>query len=163
MFRIIISILLFLCTFSINAQSINNQEESLSLVQRVDSLEHELSYLKLSYELSTLNSDIVMFSNEVYTKSLAIQFDLYNRNFDTTLGKAYQKYYESCLQKQDSYANLIEAKKTFFALKVITYPYTESELNTLFASYNVINDAYKSLESSMELLKLTIDAYRRYM
>ena len=42
----------------------------------------------------------------------------------------------------------IEAKKTLYLIKVITYPYSESELKTLKASYNVINDAYDSLGKS---------------
>ena len=75
--------LVFVLSFSsVHAQSNDSQKEIQTLVQRVDSLEHELSYLKLTYELNTLNSDITMFANEVYTKSIAIQLDLYNRNFN---------------------------------------------------------------------------------
>ena len=79
--------LVFVLSFSsVHAQSNDSQKEIQTLVQRVDSLEHELSYLKLTYELNTLNSDITMFANEVYTKSIAIQLDLYNRNFNSKLG-----------------------------------------------------------------------------
>lgn len=145
---------------SIQAQSQESQMEMQALVHRVDSLEHELSYLKLTYELYTLNSDITMFANEVYTKSIAIQLDLYNRNFNSKLGNSYQQYYESCLRKKQSISRLIEAKKKFFTLKVITYPYTESELNTLMAGYNVIDDAYDTLEHSLNMLKITVDAYK---
>ncbi len=144
-------------------QSQDSQMEEQALVQRVDSLEHELSYLKLTYELYTLNSDITMFANEVYTKSVSIRLDLYNRNFNSKLGNAYQQYYESCLGKQQSILNLIEAREKSFALKVIIYPYTESELDVLMASYNVIDDAYGTLEQSMNMLKITIDAYRGLM
>ena len=144
-------------------QSQDSQMEEQALVQRVDSLEHELSYLKLTYELYTLNSDITMFANEVYTKSVSIRLDLYNRNFNSKLGNAYQQYYESCLGKQQSILNLIEARKKSFALKVIIYPYTESELDVLMASYKVIDDAYGTLEQSMNMLKITIDAYRGLM
>lgn len=160
---LIITIVIALSNIFAQAQSTGNQDESQSLIQRVDSLEHELSYLKLTYELSTLNSDIIMFSNEVYTKSISIQLDLYNQNFDRRLGEAYKRYYESCLHRQESFSELIEAKQTFFAVKVLTYPYTELELNTLMASYNVIKDAYNSLESSMNLLKLSIETYQKYM
>lgn len=149
--------------FSAHAQSQDSREEMQILAQRVDSLEHELSYLKLTYELNTLNSDITMFANEVYTRSIAIQLDLYNQNFNCTLGDSYQRYYESCQRKKQSISELIEAKKTFFTLKVITYPYTESELNTLMASYNVINDAFDTLKSSMDVLKITIDAYNKFL
>lgn len=149
--------------FSVHAQSQNSREEMQILAQRVDSLEHELSYLKLTYELDALNSDIKMFANEVYTKSIAVQLDLYNRNFNSILGDSYQQYYESCQHKKQAISELIEAKKTFFTLKVITYPYTESELKTLMASYNVINDAFDTLKSSMDVLKITIDTYNKLL
>ena len=161
--EIIILFSVYAFSISIQAQSQDSQIEVHALVHRVDSLEHELSYLKLTYELYTLNSDLTMFANEVYTKSFAIQLDLYNRNFNSKLGQSYQQYYESCLHKKQSIHRLIEAKKKFFTLKVITYPYTESELDTLMASYNVIDDAYDTLEHSMNMLKITINAYRELM
>ena len=154
-------LVLVLSIFSVNAQSQNSQEKMQTLVQRVDSLEHELSYLKLSYELSTLNSDITLFSNEINIKSLEIQLDLYNRNFNSQLGYAYQQYYKLCQKKKQSISELIEAKKTLFVLKVITYPFSESEMNTLKAGYNVIDKAYESIGNSMEVLKIVVDAYNK--
>lgn len=154
-------LVLVLSIFSVNAQSQNSQEKMQTLVQRVDSLEHELSYLKLTYELSTLNSDMTLFSNAINIKSLDIQLNLYNRNFNSQLGYAYQRYYKSCQERKQSISELIEAKKTFFVLKVITYPFSESEMNTLKTSYNVIDNAYKSIETSMELLKIVVDAYNK--
>lgn len=154
-------LVLVLSIFSVNAQSQNSQEKMQTLVQRVDSLDHELSYLKLTYELSTLNSDMELFSNAINIKSLDIQLNLYNRNFDSQLGYAYQRYYKSCQERKQSISELIEAKKTFFVLKVITYPFSESEMNTLKTSYNVIDNAYKSIETSMELLKIFVDAYNK--
>lgn len=156
-------LVLVLSIFSVNAQSQDSQEEMQTLVQRVDSLEHELSYLKLTYELSTLNSDMTLFSNAMDIKSLEIQLNLYNRNFNSQLGYAYQRYYKSCQDKKQSISELIEAKKTLYLIKVITYPYSESELKTLKASYNVINDAYGSLGKSMELLKIVIDTYNEFL
>lgn len=152
-----------LSSISIQAQSQDSQMEVHTLVHRVDSLEHELSYLNLTYELYTLNSDITMFANEVYTKSIALQLNLYNRIFNSKLGQSYQQYYESCLHKKQSLYRLIEAKKEFFTLKVITYSYTESELDTLMAKYNIIDSAFDTLEQSMSMLKITIDAYKELM
>lgn len=152
-------LVLVLSIFSVNAQSQNSQEKMQTLVQRVDSLEHELSYLKLTYELSTLNSDMTLFSNEIHSKSLEIQLYLYNKNFNSQLGNAYQQYYKSCQEKKQSISELIEAEKTFFVLKVITYPFSESEMNALKAKYKVIDKAYDSLSKSMELFKIVMDAY----
>lgn len=154
-------LVLVLSIFSVNARSQNSQEKMQTLVQRVDSLEHELSYLKLTYELSTLNSDMISFSNAINIKSLEIQLNLYNRNFNSQLGYTYQRYYKSCQERKQSISELIEAKKTFFVLKVITYPFSESEMNTLKASYNVIDNAYESIGNSMELLKIVVDAYNK--
>lgn len=152
-------LVLVLSIFFVNAQSQNSQEKMQTLVQRVDSLEHELSYLKLTYELSTLNSDMTLFSNEIHSKTLEIQLYLYNRNFNSQLGNAYQQYYKSCQEKKQSISELIEAEKTFFVLKVITYPFSESEMNALKAKYKVIDKAYDSLSKSMELFKIVMDAY----
>lgn len=161
--KFLLPIVFALFSISIQAQSQNQRIEMQTLVQKVDSLEHELSYLKLTYELNTLNSEITMFANEVYTKSIAIKLDIFERNFNYSLGHSYQRYYESCLYKKQVIYGLIEAKKEFFTLKVITYPYTESELNTLITSYNVIDGIYSTLEHSMNLLKITLDTYQEMM
>lgn len=158
----ILSCFILLSTFSAFA---NSQEDDVRLgllVQRVDSLEHELSYFKLSYDLGSLNSDLVIFANEVYTKTIAIQLDLYNRNFNARLADSYKRYYESCEDKMQSYAQFMDAQKRFFRLKVLTYPYTESELSSLQARYNVINNAFETLQRSMELLELSIKEYCKY-
>ena len=154
-------LVLVLSIFSVNAQSQNSQEKMQTLVQRVDSLEHELSYLNLTYELSTLNSDMTLFTNEINIKSLELQLNLYTRNFNSQLGYTSQRYYKSCQEHKQSISKLIEAKKTFFVLKVITYPFSESEMNTLKAGYNVIDKAYESIENSMEVLKIVVDAYNK--
>ena len=70
---------------------------------------------------------------------------------------------DSSYSKKQSISELIEAKKTLYLIKVITYPYSESELKTLKASYNVINDAYDSLGKSMELLEIVIDTYNKFL
>ena len=113
--------------------------------------------------MNTLNSDITMFANEVYTRSIAIQLDLYNRNFNSTLGDSYQQYYEACKSKKQAMSELVEAKKTLFTFKVITFPYTESELKTLMASYNVIDGLFNTLKTSMDVLKIALDAYNKFL
>ena len=76
--KIIISFIFALSFFTAQAVSQNDKKDisTISLSQKVDSIEHELSYLKMSYELSSLNNDITMFANEIYTKSLAIQLNI---------------------------------------------------------------------------------------
>lgn len=123
-------IFLFLIVFilsliSIQAQSQNplpqnSQVDMQTLVHRVDSLEHELSYLKLTYELNELNSDIIMFANEVEIQYITLQLKYYNRNFDYKLGESYQQYYESCQGRKQVINGLIEAKKILVPLEIIS-------------------------------------------
>ncbi len=149
-----------LSLLSVHAQTQNPQDEMQTLVSKVDSLEHELSYLKLTYELYTLNTDLKIFANEVYAKTVGIKLDLYNRNFDSGLGDAYQYYYDSCKAQMQAYSELVDAKKKLFTMKITTFPYTETEKNSLIASYNVIDNAYESLESSVKLLKIVVGLYK---
>lgn len=143
------------------AQSQDQKEEIQSLVQRIDSLEHELSYLQLTYALSTLNSDVTMFANEIDIKSVAIQLDISNRDFDRELGEAYKEYLDVCLKKQESYNRLIDAKKELFVAMVYKCNFSESELNVLKGYYDHITYTYGKLESSMKFLELTIKVYRQ--
>ena len=159
-----------LSIFSVYAQSQDLREEMQILVQRVDtleheldSLEHELSYLKLAYEMNTLNYDITMFNNEVINKSLEIRLFLYNQNFDSELGDSYQQYYKACRVKEQAISELIEAKRTFLAIKIITYPYTESETKVLMASDDAIDSSFDTLKAAMKVLKFVVDTYNEYL
>lgn len=59
--------------------------KDISLTQRVDSLEHELSYIKLSYELYTLNNDLSIFNNDIGVRTNAIQINIYISFFIVSL------------------------------------------------------------------------------
>lgn len=156
----LISIILFvLFAFSANAQPQDSQLQMQTLVQKVDSLAHELSYLKLTYEINTLNSDLISFKNDVYATALDVQINLYNRNFNRKLGRVYRDYYRSCESKRESFEGLVKAKKDLFVIMTYTQQYTESELNLLMRSYGLIDDILDSLDKSMSLLKISIDAY----
>lgn len=157
--KLIPILLLLLFASSANAQSQGDKQQMQALIQRVDSLAHELSYLKLTYEINTLNSDLISFKNEVYATALEVQINLYNRNFDRKLGRVYQGYFKSCENKRKSFDSLVKAKKDLFAIMMYTQQYTENELNSLIASYGLIDDILDSLDESMKLMGIAIDAY----
>ena len=143
----ILCLLAFSLSFlSVHAQSHNSQNDVQTLIHRVDSLEHELSYLKLTYELNAIKSEITIFANEVSSTSNSIQINLNNRTFYKELGDMYQKYFESCQYRKQSISENIEANGKLLFLKIATYSYTESELKILKGYYNVINNSYDALE-----------------
>lgn len=112
----LVLILVLLCTTIAYAQKNDSSfmvapadsTKDISLTQRVDSLEHELSYIKLSYELYTLNNDLSIFNNDIGVRTNAIQINIYTHNFDYKLYKAYKDNYEATKDKLLSYQDLIE-------------------------------------------------------
>lgn len=80
----LVLILVLLCTTIAYAQKNDSSfmvapadsTKDISLTQRVDSLEHELSYIKLSYELYTLNNDLSIFNNDIGVRTNAIQINI---------------------------------------------------------------------------------------
>ena len=118
--KFLFSLVLTLLSFPTYACAQNSQEELRTLVQRVDSLEHELSYLKLNYDLKTLNNDITTLTNEVYANYIGIKLDLYLRNFDTRLGEVLRQNYKAYKEKQEAISGLVEITKQSFNLKIAT-------------------------------------------
>lgn len=165
--RALVLIVVLLCTpiayaqkegsFSMVAPADSTKE--ISPIQRIDSLEHELSYVKLSYELYTLNNDIVVFKNDINITTNNIQIDIYRQNFNYKLYKAYKYNYESIKKKLLALQELIEKKKTYLWHKITIYPYSENEKNLLLSNYMLIDKGYSALESSLKLMKVCLDMY----
>ena len=55
--------------------------KGISLIQKIDSLEHELSYIKLSHELYKLINDLAVFNNNIGITINRIQIDIYGQNY----------------------------------------------------------------------------------
>ena len=148
-----------LSLFSVHAQTQKTENVLPVLTEKVDSLEHELAFLRLDYEIKTLNYDITMFADEMDAKSSAISLNLYTGNFDYRLKNAYSQNFESCLAKKQSMSELVKSKKRYIYARIMTYPYSDAELDMLMGGYRIIDKAWDSLEKSMDLLKVTLDAY----
>lgn len=105
--KILVTLTFVIFFFSSQAQPQNQQIEIHQLIHRVDSLQHELSYLQLNYELNQFKSDLSLFANDISTKSIEVQLYIYNRNFDARLAYAYKSNYESyqLLQKSQAEKN----------------------------------------------------------
>ena len=149
-----------ICTTPQTDETIDNTKELKALVQRVDSLEHELSFLKLSYDMNKLNSDLNMFINELNNTSNDLKLSIYTRNCDYDVYEAYKKNYESVLDKMAAFERLIESSKFNFELRILKYPYSENEMKLLKASYNIIDYSYTSLKAAKDLYKVALETYR---
>ena len=82
----IFCLLLFVVSFTaVMAQSKNQQEEKSTLEQRVDSLQHELAFLKAKYELGDLCSEMKFEKCDIDIKVNSIDLNRVQRNFNSDL------------------------------------------------------------------------------
>lgn len=151
--------MLSICAFGVQAQDTKNEIETLAL--KVDSLEHELSYLQLSYELNSLNADIRILSNELSIKASEIMFDIYTMNIDSRWGDNYRKLFNAYEDRVKSTQRLIEVKESLLFVRAMASTYTEDEMSVLLNTCDAINKGYKVLEISMERLKALIEEYQK--
>ncbi len=160
--------ILFLLVFAISitsahAQTENQLEETSALVQRIDSLEHELAYLKLHYELSSLKSELNIQANQISIKSSEISINIFHSNFNSKLGEIYKQYYEVCVDNKESIKRLIDTKIKLLATMVLTNSFSEEELNVLILMISTIESGYKALEASINSLEVSVDFYNDHL
>ena len=117
----------------------------------------------MSCDLKNLISDISLFATEVYSKYLSIELNISNRNFDRRLGAAYEKYYESCMNRKETIDESIVSSKKLYMAKYYASYFSKIESDILFASCNVIDEGYNTLEQSMNLLKIAIETYNEFV
>ena len=153
--------LLSFTTISIFSQSTNNPIDVGELVQRVDSLEHELSYQKLTSEINSLNFEIQIFTNNVQCYSNTIKIDLYTCNFNSELATSYKNFYESCVSRRQAMADLIETREIYLTALITKKSFSIDELSYLMKLYRIQKQGYNTLNESVNLLKLIIDEYAR--
>lgn len=159
--KILFSFVFALFSFPTYACAQNSQEELRALVQRVDSLEHELSYLKLNYDLKTLNNDITTLTNEVMLKCTELKIDIYHRNFDSKYVDMHKGYYEMYQHQKGAILANVESTKKLFHIKVLICPYSKEEMDVLNAYYDRIDVAYDGLELAIDYFKALADGYAK--
>lgn len=155
--------LLSFTTISIFSQSTSNPIDVGELVQRVDSLEHELSYQKLTSEINSLNSEIQIFTNSVECYSNTIKINLYTSNFDSELATSYKNFYEVCVSKRQAIADLIETREIYLTALMTKKSFSIDELSYLMRIYRIQKQGYNTLDGAVNLLKLIIDEYARHI
>lgn len=158
-------LLLFFTLFisSLNAKGENSESEMKILAQKVDSLDHELAFLKISYELHMLNAEINTFINQVDIKSTNILLFIADRHYTYDLWDKYKKLYESSKRNKESIYELINAKGDLLYLMSLKYNFSKSEQDNLIACYSAIKSSFNLLDISLDYLKSTLEVYKKHI
>ena len=158
--KLLTFIFFFFSLISVHAQSQDLQDEMKVVVHRVDSLEHELSYLKLTYEVSNFISQLENFGQDLNIRSLEIKLYTLNRSFDSELLDVVQYNLNSLKNKRLALTFLSEAMKNNFPLKLAASTCTDSEQYLLKTQYDLIDGCLEQIDSSMNLLELVVSEYK---
>lgn len=157
--KLLLPLIIIFSILSIQAQANDVDREIRALTHRVDSLEHEMSYLVLSYKFSTLNNDISKLANDVYINSLEIELNITTNMFDMTYGDLMLRYYYSCVKQKQLIAGLIKGTRLFYTLDISSREYSQSERDYLQTCNESIDSTFDYLEKAIDLLKSNIDVY----
>lgn len=157
--KIIVALVVFaLSSFAFEIKAQGQKMDIASLTQRIDSLEHEVEFLKVDKQLRSLYTSIYMLNIDAYIMSISIQLDL-NNSFDYELCESYKCTYQSFQRKKDTLSNCVDIEKTYLDLMCLKAQFNEIELEELMIEMDSIYQAKGLLENSMERLKVVIDAY----
>lgn len=134
--------------------------EKKILVQRIDSLEKELSYVKLQNELNALKTELQVNVNNLDIKSNSILLNVNSKTFLRMLYNAYKEHYESSEELVKSYQPNVDLNKMNCYLHILKYNYSEKQESVLEATNKVIDNSYSKLKSSLDYYKTCLDMYR---
>lgn len=158
----IFCLLLFVVSFTaVMAQSKKQQEEKPALEQRVDSLQHELAFLKAKYELEQLNSQMQMYSYGIDIKVNAINIDRARKIFESRLATAFQSDYESFKGLTNALKERVDSTKLFTVLRLMKYSFSDSEVQALKYQINILDLSLDALEKHLDLYKISLDEYKK--
>lgn len=158
----IFCLLLFVVSFTaVMAQSKKQQEEKPALEQRVDSLQHELAFLKAKYELEQLNSQMQIYSYGIDIKVNAINIDRARKIFESRLATAFQSDYESFKGLTNALKERVDSTKLFTVLQLMKYSFSDSEVQALKYQINILDLSLDALEKHLDLYKISLDEYKK--
>ncbi|MBD5201824.1 MAG: hypothetical protein HDS81_00710 [Bacteroidales bacterium] len=157
---IVISFIFCVLPFGSKAETNNDViKEELSL--QIDSLTHQIDYIKMSYEAYVLNTDLKIFTHDVNSQIKDMKMNIYHRNCDRDLYRMYSNMYDSYQDNLESTKELIEAKQRLFIAMMIAKIWSEEERNLLFHSYDMTSGLYRQAELTLDMMKDILDVYRK--
>ena len=159
--KIFCLLLLVISFTAVMAQSKNQQEEKPALEQRVDSLQHELAFLKAKYELDQLNTEIKINACDVNTRTNSIDLNRSRRIFDFDLAAAYQSNYEATERLAEKFKERDDSLKLLIVLQLMQYSFSDSEMKRLKLRIETLDLSLNSFDSSVSLYKTSLDIYKK--
>lgn len=166
----IITALLLICSLSCSGQACKNTPEppatkgdSKELVQKVENLEHELIYLRSSYDLFKIQTDFGFLLNDIKHSINDLSKNIYHDNYHYNTCKIAEKHYDLLKEKISTLRKLYESIKSNVEIYSQKNSFSESEEGSLRNCCNSIDSTITSIcgyYGYLDFYKETIDLYK---
>ena len=131
-----------------------------SLAVKLNTLQRDCDYWYCNYELMRGCLELNDFSNSISISSNSILISYYNTKFDIDLYTVYLELYNSYVRKLNALKVNMDATKLLVTSKVVTSNFTEQEIKLISSNLELIDRSMSTVNSSLEYLKVVIDAYK---
>lgn len=147
-------------TLPTRAETTDNSKVDL-LQAQVDSLSHQVDYLNLIYEISTLNTDIKLFCHDIASDIMDMKMNIYHNDCRGDIYYSYKELYDAYIIDFKAFEDLIKAKQLLFVAMLVAKNYTDSEKDVLMKSLNMTDSIYHSAELQLNMMKDVLDIYHK--
>lgn len=148
---------------SAQAQTQPTNTDIQKLIQRVDSLEKELTYFKLTTGLAQTNSDINIKVNNITITTNEIEAHIYRKDFDRRFYDMYLELYYANINNLNSTKELIEVRKQEAFLRIIVGNFNDSETSLIRKHIDAIESSLECLEIANKRLKAVLEIYHNFL
>lgn len=159
-FFIAISFLLCLIPFDSKAE-INDDSKIEELSLQIDSLTHQVDFLKMSYNAYVMNNDLKILALEVNSRINDMKMNLYHNSCSIELYKMYSRLYDSFKSNLESTKELIESQQGLFIAMLLYREWPTNELDTLNQAYGMTKGLYERAEIILDMMKDLLGLYRQ--
>ena len=157
---IVISLNFFAFPLGSKAQTVTGSK-IVDLSVQIDSLTHQIDYIKMSYEAYVLNTDLKIFTHDVNSQIKDMKMDILHRNYDRDMYKMYSRTYDVYRDELEATKELIESKQRLFIAMLILRKWSEEERNMLIKNYEITEGLYNKAELTLDMMKDILDLYHK--
>lgn len=157
---IVISSIILVFPFDSEAQT-NTESKIEELSVKIDSLTHQIDYIKMSYEVYVLNTDLKIFTQDVNSQIKDMKMNIYHHDCDRDMYRMYSRMYDAYRDNLESRKELIESKQRLFIVMMISREWSEKELNVLTQSYDMTKGIFHQAELTLDMMKDILDIYHK--
>lgn len=164
--KLVLVICTLLCANVLFAQENITKEKDLeavvdSLTAKLNKLQNDYDYLYYYTQLKDLIHDLEGEANNLNIRINQLKIMIYHERFNYDLYSAIKKNYNSSFDKCNGQKEYASTLKMNVGLIMLTSNFTENQLAVLKGAMNVVDYAFDSLESALNLYKLYLEEYHK--